>query len=230
MIRPVRQLEVDIAKVYHFKHDRYGLLRWSGETYRARVAAGGFPGAKGLPGARQSMGVPTRQERLMPGRIEDYAIVGDTRTVGLVDRSQGPYHRGVPPLRNRHAGPANSVRDVNGERRLTEIELDSLPGYQGSRPVRIGNKASTQFQLDVFGEVLDSALTAAQNALPGEVGWDPGLLLAILDHLETVWQEPDNGIWEVRGPRRHFTHSKVMAWVAFRPGRPAGGRIPHPAR
>jgi GH15 family glucan-1,4-alpha-glucosidase len=112
-------------------------------------------------------------------------------------------------------GELQIMYGVGGERRLTEIELDSLPGYQGSKPVRVGNKASTQFQLDVFGEVLDSALMAAQNPLPREAGWYPDLLLAILDHLETVWEEPDNGIWEVRGPRRHFTHSKVMAWVAF---------------
>ena len=81
--------------------------------------------------------------------------------------------------------------------------------------MRIGNQASTQFQLDVFGEVLDSALTAARNAFPREVDWSPDLVLAILDHLEQVWDQPDDGIWEVRGPRRHFTHSKVMAWVAF---------------
>jgi GH15 family glucan-1,4-alpha-glucosidase len=121
-------------------------------------------------------------------------------------------------LRRAAAGSPGELQimyGVGGERRLTEIELDSLPGYQGSKPVRVGNQASTQFQLDVFGEALDTVLTAARNALPREVGWDPDLVLAILDHLETVWDEPDNGIWEVRGPRRHFTHSKVMAWVAF---------------
>ena len=112
-------------------------------------------------------------------------------------------------------GELQIMYGVGGERRLTEIELDALPGYQDSRPVRIGNQASTQFQLDVFGEVMDSALTAARNALPREVDWGPDLLLAILGHLENVWDEPDDGIWEVRGPRRHFTHSKVMAWVAF---------------
>jgi GH15 family glucan-1,4-alpha-glucosidase len=121
-------------------------------------------------------------------------------------------------LRRAAAGSPGELQimyGVGGDRRLTEFELDSLPGYEGSKPVRVGNQASTQFQLDVFGEVLDSALMAARSALPGEAGWDPGLVLAILDHLETVWAEPDNGIWEVRGPRRHFTHSKVMAWVAF---------------
>ncbi len=112
-------------------------------------------------------------------------------------------------------GELQIMYGVGGERRLTEIELDALPGYQGSKPVRIGNQASTQFQLDVFGEVMDSALTAARHAFPRKIDWDPHLLLAILHHLEDVWTEPDDGIWEVRGPRRHFTHSKVMAWVAF---------------
>jgi GH15 family glucan-1,4-alpha-glucosidase len=112
-------------------------------------------------------------------------------------------------------GELQIMYGVGGERRLTEIELDTLPGYQGSRPVRIGNLASTQFQLDVFGEVMDAALTAAMNALPREMDWSPNLLSAILRHLEDVWDEPDDGIWEVRGPRRHFTHSKAMAWVAF---------------
>ncbi len=112
-------------------------------------------------------------------------------------------------------GELQIMYGVGGERRLTEFELDALPGYQESRPVRIGNQASTQFQLDVFGEVLDSAFIAARNAFPREVDWSADLVLAILDHLEQVWDQPDDGIWEVRGPRRHFTHSKVMAWVAF---------------
>ncbi len=112
-------------------------------------------------------------------------------------------------------GELQIMYGVGGERRLTEFELDALPGYQKSKPVRIGNQASTQFQLDVFGEVLDSAFTAARNAFPRTVDWSPDLVLAILKHLEQVWHQPDDGIWEVRGPRRHFTHSKVMAWVAF---------------
>ena len=104
---------------------------------------------------------------------------------------------------------------VGGERRLTELELDWLPGYEGSAPVRIGNEASTQFQLDVFGEVMDAAFTATRNALPGQAGYGGEVIVALMEHLERVWEEPDDGIWEVRGPRRHFTHSKVMAWVAF---------------
>jgi GH15 family glucan-1,4-alpha-glucosidase len=112
-------------------------------------------------------------------------------------------------------GELQIMYGVGGERRLTEFELDFLPGYEKSRPVRVGNQASQQLQLDVFGEVMDSALTAARNSLPREVDWDPDLILAIVSHLESVWHQPDNGIWEVRGPLRHFTHSKVMAWVAF---------------
>lgn len=104
---------------------------------------------------------------------------------------------------------------VDGRRRLTELELDWLPGYEGSAPVRIGNAASDQFQLDVFGEVMDSLLTGARNGLGAGPGQRDGVVLTMLERLEQVWEEPDEGIWEVRGPRRHFTHSKVMAWVAF---------------
>jgi GH15 family glucan-1,4-alpha-glucosidase len=101
-----------------------------------------------------------------------------------------------------------------GERRLTELELDWLPGYEGSAPVRIGNAAARQFQLDVYGEVMD-AMHLARRA---EIGPDPPawhLQRVLMDFLESNWQEPDQGIWEVRGPNRPFTHSKVMAWVAF---------------
>ena len=101
-----------------------------------------------------------------------------------------------------------------GERRLTELELDWLPGYEGSAPVRIGNAASDQFQLDVFGELMDALLQAREGGLPSDpAAWR--LQLALLDFLESAWDEPDEGIWEVRGERRHFAHSKVMAWVAF---------------
>ena len=101
-----------------------------------------------------------------------------------------------------------------GERRLTEYEVDWLPGYEGSRPVRVGNAASAQFQLDVYGEVFDSLHQTRQL----ELAEDPNvwaLQLAILEFLEGAWKQPDEGIWEVRGGRRDFTHSKVMAWVAF---------------
>ena len=101
-----------------------------------------------------------------------------------------------------------------GERRLLELELPWLDGYDGSKPVRIGNDASTQFQLDVYGEVADVLYQARRRGLPADdSAW--ALLRRLLVNLESRWREPDEGIWEVRGPRRHFTHSKVMAWVAF---------------
>ncbi len=103
---------------------------------------------------------------------------------------------------------------IAGERRLDERVLDWLPGYEGSRPVRIGNAASEQPQLDVYGEVIDAMLQARAGGAP-ELGQAWAVLLATLDWLEEGWRGTDAGIWEVRGPERHFTHSKVMAWVAF---------------
>jgi GH15 family glucan-1,4-alpha-glucosidase len=103
---------------------------------------------------------------------------------------------------------------IGGERRLTELEIPWLPGYEGSRPVRIGNAAAGQLQLDVYGEVID-ALHGARTLgarVDGEA-WQ--LQGALLEHLARAWREPDEGIWEIRGRRLHFTHSKVMAWVAF---------------
>ena len=103
---------------------------------------------------------------------------------------------------------------IGGERRLTERELDWLPGYAASRPVRIGNAASEQLQLDVWGELMDALHLARTSKLAHEQeGW--ALQRNLVRYLETIWRDPDEGIWEVRGPRRHFTHSKVMAWVAF---------------
>ncbi|GAA4995575.1 glycoside hydrolase family 15 protein [Yinghuangia aomiensis] len=102
---------------------------------------------------------------------------------------------------------------VGGERRLTEYEADWLPGYEHSSPVRIGNAAAEQFQLDVYGEVVDAL---HHGRLAGMEGHDNAhqLQLRLMDFLEDNWRKPDEGIWEVRGPRRHFVHSKVMAWVA----------------
>ncbi|CAN5549008.1 glycoside hydrolase family 15 protein [soil metagenome] len=115
---------------------------------------------------------------------------------------------------------AGDPRDVQimygiaGERRLEEFELDWLPGFSDSRPVRVGNAASKQLQLDVFGELMEATYTwIGSGVARSEYGWR--MLLHILEWLETGWREPDAGIWEVRGPVRHFTHSKVMAWVAF---------------
>jgi GH15 family glucan-1,4-alpha-glucosidase len=103
---------------------------------------------------------------------------------------------------------------VGGERRITEQELDWLGGYEGSRPVRVGNAAVHQFQLDVYGEVMDTLHLGRHIGLESdEPAWD--LQQALLEFLESKWREPDEGIWEIRGPRRHFTHSKMMAWVAL---------------
>jgi GH15 family glucan-1,4-alpha-glucosidase len=115
------------------------------------------------------------------------------------------------------AGRASQLRimyGLAGERRLPELTLDWLPGHQGSRPVRVGNAAHSQFQLDVYGEVGDTLHLARRLGLQTTAdGWR--LQRGLLDHLESSWEQPDEGIWEVRGPRRHFTHSKLMAWVAF---------------
>ncbi len=102
---------------------------------------------------------------------------------------------------------------VDGARVESELILDWLPGYEGSRPVRIGNGAHDQLQLDVFGELFDGLHTARKHGLEvQDEGWS--IQLALMEHLEEIWQKPDSGIWEVRGRPRHFTHSKVMAWVA----------------
>ncbi|MEX2171309.1 MAG: glycoside hydrolase family 15 protein [Pirellulales bacterium] len=101
-----------------------------------------------------------------------------------------------------------------GERRLPEMELPWLSGYANSQPVRIGNAAHNQFQLDVFGEVLGCLHLARHYGLHDELN-DWRIEKELVERLEDVWQEPDEGIWEVRGPKRHFTHSKLMAWVAF---------------
>jgi GH15 family glucan-1,4-alpha-glucosidase len=101
-----------------------------------------------------------------------------------------------------------------GEHRLTELELDWLPGYEGSRPVRIGNAAHDQFQLDVFGEVLDARHQARMADISDTDGaW--ALETALVGVVEKRWTQPDDGLWEVRGGQQHFTHSKVMAWVAL---------------
>ncbi|HUJ97045.1 MAG TPA: glycoside hydrolase family 15 protein [Stellaceae bacterium] len=103
---------------------------------------------------------------------------------------------------------------IAGERRLTEWEVPWLPGYEGAKPVRIGNAAAEQLQLDIFGEVMDALYHARRSGLAGSAaGWD--LQRALIDHLETIWHQPDEGIWEVRGGPQHFTYSKAMAWVAF---------------
>jgi GH15 family glucan-1,4-alpha-glucosidase len=103
---------------------------------------------------------------------------------------------------------------IAGERRMTEYELEWLPGYEGSRPVRVGNAAVQQLQLDVYGEVLDALYQGQRAACEVEpAAWH--LQKALLEYLEGAWARPDKGLWEMRGPEQMFTHSKVMAWVAF---------------
>ncbi|MFO0575382.1 MAG: glycoside hydrolase family 15 protein [Polyangia bacterium] len=108
----------------------------------------------------------------------------------------------------------NIMYGLAGERRLTETELPWLPGYEGSRPVRVGNAAYAQLQLDIFGEVMDTLQLARRSGLvQDQSAWC--VQKKMLEHLGRVWDQPDEGIWEVRGGKRHFTHSKVMAWLAF---------------
>ena len=144
-------------------------------------------------------------------------------TLTLLSLTVGGYHEEALAWRDwllrAAAGDPEDLQimyGVAGERRLTEYEVPWLPGYEQSAPVRIGNAASEQFQLDVFGEVL-STLYRTRSLIPDPAGhrdsWN--LELALLEGLEGLWRRPDEGIWEVRGPRAHFTHSKGMAWLAF---------------
>jgi len=103
---------------------------------------------------------------------------------------------------------------IGGERRLTEYELPELPGYEGSKPVRVGNAASEQFQLDIYGEVVAVLFLAAEMLGTVERRVWPRWR-GVIEYVETIWQRPDDGIWEARGPQRHYTYSKVMAWVVF---------------
>jgi GH15 family glucan-1,4-alpha-glucosidase len=161
-------------------------------------------------------------ERLGGSRNWDYRYcwVRDA-TLTLEALLIGEYHQEATRWREwllrALAGDPNSMQimyGVAGERRLTELGLDWLPGYAGSRPVRTGNAAHSQLQLDVYGELADVLWQSTRaGARVGADTWS--LVLLLLDSLEERWREPDEGIWEVRGPRRHFTHSKVMCWLAF---------------
>jgi GH15 family glucan-1,4-alpha-glucosidase len=123
------------------------------------------------------------------------------------------------------AGDASQLQimyGISGERQLDEREIGALPGFANSIPVRVGNQASNQLQLDVYGELMDALYQCRKMALPNDQSEDFGsddsiwhVQCAMLTHLETIWQHPDEGIWEVRGGRQHFTYSKIMAWVAF---------------
>jgi len=117
------------------------------------------------------------------------------------------------------------IYNVMGDRRLDEIELDHLAGYEGSRPVRIGNAAHTQLQLDVYGELADVMAKARAGGLTLETR-GPQMRAVFMSHLEEQWCQPDEGIWEIRGQRQHFVHSKVMTWVAFDRASRAGDSTP----
>jgi GH15 family glucan-1,4-alpha-glucosidase len=111
-------------------------------------------------------------------------------------------------------GEMQIMYGLMGERRLKEWEIAWLPGYADSKPVRVGNAAHEQFQLDVYGELMDAFEQSRKGGLAAtEEGWE--LQRALVEHVATVWDQPDRGIWEVRGPPQHFVYSKVMAWVAF---------------
>jgi GH15 family glucan-1,4-alpha-glucosidase len=146
--------------------------------------------------------------------LRDASLTIDALLIGGYTEEAAAFRRWL--LRAVAGDPAQMqiMYDIAGARRLTEFELTWLPGYEGSLPVRAGNAASGQFQLDVYGEVLSCLYAGRKRGIEGgEEGWAP--LRETLTFLEQNWQRPDDGIWEVRGGRRHFTHSKMMAWVAF---------------
>ncbi len=178
-------------------------------------------------------------------RIEDYGLIGDMQAAALVGRDgavdwlclprfdSASYFSALVELLaagyteealgfrdfllrvgTRDPTKIQIVYDIRGERRLTEFELDQLPGYEGSRPVRVGNAASEQFQLDVYGEVMGVAFIGVEALGRIEQRFWPRWR-TVVEHVETIWREPDDGIWETRGQRQHFTYSKVMAWVVF---------------
>src|SRR6185312_2907348 len=161
-------------------------------------------------------------ERLGGSRNWDYRLCWlRDATLTLLSMMNAGYYEEAEAWRDwllrAAAGSPHQVQPVYGiagERRLTEWEAGWLPGYRGSSPVRIGNAAADQLQLDVFGEIMDALFQARRGKLLSvAAGWD--LQKALLEHVEAIWQNPDEGIWEVRGGAQHFTYSKVMAWVAY---------------
>ena len=112
------------------------------------------------------------------------------------------------------AAPLQIMYGIGGEQRIPEMEIDALAGYENSKPVRVGNAAAGQLQIDIYGELLDALYQARKRGLTSdEEDWT--VQIELLKHLETIWCDKDEGIWEVRGGPQHFTYSKVMAWVAF---------------
>src|SRR5665213_2248584 len=150
-----------------------------------------------------------------------YCWLRDTTFTLLAFMNSGYYEEArdwMRWLRRTVAGGPDQIQimyGISGERRLAEWEIEALPGYENSRPVRIGNAASQQLQLDTYGEVLDAFFWASSRLEKNNLADDFALLRKLVEHLEKIWDQPDRGIWEVRGEPKHFTNSKVMAWVAF---------------
>ena len=150
-----------------------------------------------------------------------YCWLRDTTFTLLAFMNSGYYEEArdwMRWLRRTVAGGPDQIQimyGISGERRLAEWEIEALPGYENSRPVRIGNAASEQLQLDTYGEVLDAFFWASSRLEKNNLADDFALLRKLVEHLEKIWDQPDRGIWEVRGEPKHFTNSKVMAWVAF---------------
>ncbi len=139
-----------------------------------------------------------------------YALIG----AGILDEAKAWHEWLLRAVAGSPGRPADRLRRGGRTAARRNSKFPWLPGYEGSAPVRIGNGAVGQLQLDVYGEVLDAFYVARRAGLStSDATW--ALECALLLHLENIWREPDEGIWEVRGGRRHFTHSKVMAWVAF---------------
>lgn len=146
--------------------------------------------------------------------LRDATLTLHALMIGGYDEEADAFRRWIARASAGDRAELQIMYGIRGERRLTEVELDWLPGYEGSRPVRVGNDASRQFQLDVYGEVASAIYRAKELGMLKDEPHEAERLLDLMDFLETAWQRPDDGIWEVRGGRRHFTHSKVMAWVA----------------
>ncbi|MGI8772783.1 MAG: glycoside hydrolase family 15 protein [Acidobacteriaceae bacterium] len=150
-----------------------------------------------------------------------YCWLRDT-TFTLLALMNGGFHQEAKEwmhwLRRTIAGSPDQVQimyGIAGERTLVEWEIPWLTGYENSKPVRVGNAAHAQLQLDIYGEVMDAFFWEFDSLQQQHREGEFSMLAQLVDHLETIWQEPDSGIWEVRGGPKHFTYSKVMAWVAF---------------
>jgi len=195
---------------------------------------------RGVYGAEQGQHQPLASERgLVAGRVAQ-RVIDRLQTVNVDERENESSIRAARPVKlpleidqaaltskrpgqavnaslRAVAGSADQIQimyGIGGERRLSEWEADWLSGYEKSVPVRIGNAAHTQLQLDVFGEIMDTYYQARRGGLAAnEFGWDVQLMF--LEHLTKIWRTPDQGIWEIRGPPQQFTYSKVMVWVAY---------------